>query len=206
MRRLHYFLALHFCVSILLFIGKSTVKAQTIPLKEGGYLVKSYQIAGDTIPYIPIREVVIFRKRVFKNKRDYENYWKLVRNFKKVYPYALIARKKFKEIDSVCETLDSAFARRRYITKVQRELSKEFEEQLKELTFSQGRLLFKLIDRETGRTTYEIIREFRGGLTAAFWQGIATVFKSDLKSKFDNVTEENKLINELIIEYEHGQL
>ena len=193
-------------IVVSLFFVSNSLNAQTIPLTEGGYLVKAYSIGGDSIPYIPIREVVIFRQRVFKNKRDYENYWRLVRNLKKVYPYALIARARFKEMDSVCATLDSDFARRRYVAKVQRELSKEFEGQLKELTFSQGRLLFKLIDRETGRTTYEIIKQFRGGLTAMFWQGVATVFSSDLKTKFDNETEENKLINELIIQYEHGQL
>lgn len=205
MRFLYTFLPL-LLLPFFFFVGKNTLKAQVIPLTEGGYLIKGHQLSGDSIPYIPIREVVIFPQRVFKNKRDYENYWKLVRNLKKVYPYALVARKKFREMDSVCATLDSDFARRRYIAKVQRELSKEFEEQLKELTFSQGRLLFKLIDRETGRTTYEIIRQFRGGLTAMFWQGVATVFSSDLKTKFDNETEENKLINELIIQYEHGQL
>jgi len=205
MRFLYTFLQL-LLLPFFFFVGKSTLKAQVIPLTEGGYLIRGYQLSGDSIPYIPIREVVIFPQRVFKNTRDYENYWKLVRNLKKVYPYALVARKKFREMDSVCATIDSDFARRRYIAKVQRELSKEFEEQLKELTFSQGRLLFKLIDRETGRTTYEIIRQFRGGLTAMFWQGVATVFSSDLKTKFDNETEENKLINELIIQYEHGQL
>jgi hypothetical protein len=205
MKRFYKFLPL-LLISLLHVTTARVAQAQTIPLTEGGYLVKGYQIPGDTIPYTPIREVVIFRQRIFKNKRDYEAYWKLVRNFKKVYPYALVARKKFKEIDSVCATLNSDFARRRYIAKVQRELSKEFEEQLKELTFSQGRLLFKLIDRETGRTTYEIIREFRGTLTAMFWQGVATLFSSDLKSKFDNESEENKIINELIIQYEHGQL
>lgn len=205
MKVFYKFLPLLFLVSVFC-LGNNKLWGQAIPLTEGGYLVKGYQISGDSIPYIPIREVVIFRQRIFKNKRDYENYWRLVRNLKKVYPYALVARAKFREIDSVCATLDSEFARRRYVAKVQRELSKEFESQLKELTFSQGRLLFKLIDRETGRTTYEIIRQFRGGLTAMFWQGVATVFSSDLKTKFDNETEENKLINELIIEYEHGQL
>lgn len=203
MRTLPYFLPI---VLLLICAHITHLQAQTIPLDEGGFLVKGYNITGDTIPYIPIREVVVFRARVFKSQRDYDSYWRLVRNFKKVYPYALIARTKFREIDSVCATIDGSLARKRYIARMQRELTKEFEEQLKSLTFSQGRLLFKLIDRETGRTTYDIIKQFRGSLTAFFWQGVATLFSSDLKSKFDNESEENKLINELVIQYEHGQL
>ncbi len=194
---------------VFLFWGifaSDRAQAQAYHLSDGGVMMRGVQIGDDTIAYVPIREVVIFRKRVFKNQRDYENYWRLVRNLKKVYPYALVARNRFRTIDSVCATLPSDFARRRYITKQQQELSKEFESQLRDLTFSQGRLLFKLIDRETGRTTYEIIRQFRGGLTATFWQGVATVFSSDLKSTFDSTTQENKMINELIDLYERGQL
>ena len=194
---------------LLVWIGISPerVSAQAYPMGDGTVMMRGFYLGGeDSLVYVPIREVVIFRKRKYKNQRDYENYWRLVRNLKRVYPYALIARDKFREIDSVCATLPSDFARKRYIAAKQQELSKEFEGQLRELTFSQGRLLFKLIDRETGRTTYEIIRQFRGGLTAGFWQGIATVFNSDLKSSFNADTQENKLINELIDLYERGQL
>ncbi len=206
MRSVIGIVSLFFCLWCL-FLRPSEARAQVYSLGEGeGYLVKGYALDGDSLAYIPIRGVVIFRKRVFKDKRDYDRYWKLVRNFKKVYPYALLARDKFREIDSVCATLPSSFARSRYIAKKQKELSQEFESQLRELTFSQGRLLFKLIDRETGRTTYDIIRQFRGTFTAMFWQGIAKLFSSDLKGTFDNEDEENKIINELIIAYEHGQL
>ena len=196
-------------LTLFLFFGLLAVhrvQAQAYHLSDGTVMMRGHYLGDDSLVYVPIREVVIFRKRVFKNKRDYENYWRLVRNLKKVYPYAVVARNRFRIIDSVCAPLPSDFARRRYIAKQQQELSKEFEEQLRDLTFSQGRLLFKLIDRETGRTTYEIIRQFRGGLTATFWQGVATVFSSDLKTTFDATTQENKMINELIDLYERGQL
>ena len=88
---------------------------------------------------------------------------------------------------------------------VERELRAEFEDQLVKLTISQGRLLIKLIDREIGRTSYDVIRDLRGGVSAVFWQTIARIFGSNLKSEFHAIGED-KLLNELILLHEHGLL
>ena len=108
-------------------------------------------------------------------------------------------------MDSVYGGLDSRAAKARYASQMERKLNRQFEKQIRNLTYSQGRMLIKLINRETGRTTYDIIKQFRGGLSAGFWQIIAKMFGSDLKSGFDPV-EEDRILNELIILYEHGQL
>lgn len=160
-------------------------------------------MGGDTIPTLMIRQVVIARKRQFKNKRDYWAYARMVRNLKKVYPYAVMARERLRVIDSVYNTLGSESEKRAYAYRMQKELSSEFESQMRDLTFTQGQMLFKLIDRETGRTTYSIIKYFRGGVTATFWQGVARVFGSDLRSKFDPEGED-KLLNELVLLLEEG--
>lgn len=162
-------------------------------------------VDGDTIPMLQIRQVVIATKRRFRNRRDYYAYQRMIRNLKKVYPYAVLARERLKEIDSVHATLPNEMARRAYAHRMEKQLSAEFEDQLRNLTLSQGRMLLKLIDRETGRTTYTIVKYFRGGLMASFWQGVAKMFGSDIRAPFDPEGED-KLLNELVILLEEGML
>lgn len=190
-------------LTILFFLESEGVRAQ-IPVDDG-FIVPAYVENGDTIPLIRIPAVIVVRQRVFKNARDYRAYQRMVRNLKIVYPYAVKAREFLHEMDSTYLTMDSDFQRRIYSQRMEKELTRQFESQIRNLTFSQGRMLLKLIDRETGRTTYEIIRTFRGGVSAGFWQGIARVFGSNLKSKYD-AEEEDRILEELIILYEHGQL
>ncbi len=158
---------------------------------------------GDTIPHIQIREVVKFGKRRFKSKRDMHQYYKLIRNLKKTYPYAQIAKNKLYEMNEHIKTLESKREIDAYIKQSEKEMRSEFEKQLVKLTISQGRMLIKLIDRETGQTSYELVKELKGGFSAGFWQGVARIFGTNLKSKFDPYGED-KVLNELIILYEQG--
>jgi len=93
--------------------------------------------------------------------------------------------------------------KREYIAKVEKELINQYEKELTKLTISQGKMLIKLIDRETGLTSYELVKELKGGFSATFWQGIARIFGSNLKLKFDPQGED-KILNELIFLYEQG--
>ena len=143
--------------------------------------------------------------RKFASKRDYREHQRLVRNLKIVYPYAQIAKYKISEMDVHYRTLKTDKEKKAYVKQVERELRAEFEDQLVKLTISQGRLLIKLIDREIGRTSYDVIRDLRGGVSAVFWQTIARIFGSNLKSEFHAIGED-KLLNELILLHEHGLL
>lgn len=172
---------------------------------SSGMLVPAQVIDGDTVPFFSIYEVVILPKRHFKNKRQYQEYRRLIRNLKVVYPYAQQAKYILSDMDSVYGNVTSAAQRRKYSAQKERELHRQFERQIRELTYSQGHLLIKLIHRETGYTAYEIIEKFRGKVSAGFWQGIARIFTSDLKSSFDP-QEQDKILEELILLYEHGQL
>lgn len=184
----------------------NTASAQdSVPVEFGGRVLSAYVENGDTIPYEHIFEVVIVPRRTFRNERELRAYRRMIANLKKVYPYAQEAKRLLREMDSVYEGLDSRAAKARYASQMERKLNRQFEKQIRNLTYSQGRMLIKLINRETGRTTYDIIKQFRGGLSAGFWQIIAKMFGSDLKSGFDPV-EEDRILNELIILYEHGQL
>lgn len=170
-----------------------------------GYLVPCIVENGDTIPYIRIPEIVVVRERKFKSKRDYYSYQRLIRYIKKVYPYAIAARDTLRKMDSIYATLDSRYDKAKYVREMNEKLREQFEDQLRHLTYSQGRLLIKLIDRETGRSSYEIIKTYKGGLNAAFFQGIARLFGSNLKQKYDPKGKDT-MLEELLILYEHGQL
>jgi hypothetical protein len=172
---------------------------------DGFWVLPATIIDGDTIPNVLIPQIVVFPTRKFASRRDYREYHRLVRNLKIVYPYAQIAKYKISEMDAHYRTLKTDRERKVYTKQVEQELRAEFEHQLVKLTISQGRLLIKLIDREVGRTSYEVIKDLRGGVSAVFWQTLARLFGSNLKTEFQT-TGEDKLLNELIMLYEHGLL
>lgn len=202
-----YALWLYGLVLVCVFCSLRTAASaqDSVPVEFVGRVLPAYIENGDTIPYEHIFEVVIVPRRTFRNERELRAYRRMIANLKKVYPYAQEAKRLLREMDSVYGGLDSRAAKARYASQMERKLNRQFEKQIRNLTYSQGRMLIKLINRETGRTTYDIIKQFRGGLSAGFWQIIAKMFGSDLKSGFDPV-EEDRILNELIILYEHGQL
>jgi len=178
--------------------------AQIKPVEREGFtFVPITVVDGDTLPNVLIPQVVVFPQRHFGSRRDYRRYYRLVRNVKVVYPYAQIAKYKISEMDVHYRTLTTEHERKAYVKRMETELRDEFEKQLVKLTISQGRLLIKLIDREVGRTSYEVIRELRGGVSAVFWQAIARIFGSSLKSEFD-AAGDDRILNEIIILYENG--
>lgn len=168
-------------------------------------LYPAVRFQGEVIPRVKLQRVVKFGRRRFKNRFQRYRYYRLIRNLKKAYPYAVIAREKLKEMNEHLKTINSPIERKRYIKQAEKELRAQFEKDLTKLTISQGRLLIKLIDRETGRTSYELVKELKGGFSAVFWQGIARLFGSNLKTRFDP-NGEDKILNELIILYEEGLL
>jgi len=95
--------------------------------------------------------------------------------------------------------------REKYVDQAEKEIREEFEKQLMKLTVSQGKMLIKLIDRETGKTSYELVKELKGSFSAGFWQAVARVFGSNLKTEFD-ADGEDKILDELVTLYEHRQL
>jgi len=163
----------------------------------------SILLDGEYVPYIKIQDVVKVGKRRFKNRREMNQYYRMIYNLKKTYPYAQIAKRKLLEINENLKHLNTERERREYIAKAEKELKDRFENELTKLTISQGRMLIKLIDRETGKTSYELVKELKGGFSAAFWQGVARIFGSNLKTKFDPEGED-KVLNELIFLYEQG--
>ena len=170
-----------------------------------GTLTGSTVFEEDTIPLVQMEEIVVFPPLKFKNRRQYRRYTKLVRDLKKVYPYAQLAKKKLDEMEKEFNELKTEQERKRYVKTVEKQLMDEFGDELKKLTITQGRLLLKLIDRETGSTSYELLKELRGSFSAVFWQAIARIFGSNLKSEYDAFGEDY-LIERIVIQIEHNQL
>ena len=194
-----------FGLFVLCLLWQTDVFCQTNKDTELGYIVQSMVVDGEPMPYIPLREVFIFPPLKFKSQADYRRYQKLVYNIKKVYPYAQIARQKLYDMNQNFLAIKTEKEKKEYIKQVEAEMKAEFEAPLRKLTISQGKLLVKLIDRQTGHTSYDLVRELKGPFSAFFWQTMARVVGSNLKTKFEK-DGDDKTIDRLIILMESGQL
>lgn len=193
-------------IILLLFILSVNISlGQNIADKDTFYVARFVIIDGDTIPNVNIEEVVVFPKLVFKSRRQSRRYRKIVRDVRKAYPYAKYAKKKLDEMESEFDKLDSEKERKKYVKVIESELMNKFGRELKKLTVTQGRILLKLVDRETGDTSYELLKELRGSISAVFWQTIARLFGSDLKSHYDPVGDDY-LIERVVKLIEVGQI
>jgi len=148
---------------------------------------------NDTIPIIELAEVRVYQRSDFNYLSYKRRDKRLVRNVKKAYPYAKIAGRELKELDKQLALLKSEEAQKEYINVAEKEIMDKFEKQVKKLTITQGIILVKLIDRETGHTSYEVIKDLKGNVTAFFWQGIARIFGNNLKAEYDPVGEDAKI-------------
>ncbi len=166
---------------------------------------KAIILDGDTVPIFWLKEVKIFTPVTFKCKNEAIAWTRLVRNVKKVYPYSKLAGIKMKEYNEILRNVNSKRERSRIIRKLEKELFAEFEQDLRGLTISQGKILIKLIDRETRHTTYDIIKEYRGGIMAGFWQVAGSFFGYNLKEPYDP-TGKDKDIEHICILIENGKI
>lgn len=140
---------------------------------------------GDTIPVATLSDAEITAPREFKSKSEERRYRRLEKNIRRVYPYAKLAGEKLRAYEAELKTIESERKKKKFYKKVERELKDEFEGELTKLSVSQGRILIKLIDRETGDTSYELVTDLRGRFSAFFWQGLARIFGHNLKSRYD---------------------
>ena len=153
---------------------------------------------GDTMFFDKISPVWIFGRGIKGNDKQWRKYYKLVYRFARVYPYAEASGGLRRIVDSTIAANNyTRFQREQYINKVQKDLFKDFEGALRHMTITQGALLLKLIDRETGMPPYAVIKEYKSGAAAGFWQAVAKLFENDLKSEYDPEGEDRD-IEELV--------
>ncbi|HPE43855.1 MAG TPA: DUF4294 domain-containing protein [Bacteroidales bacterium] len=160
---------------------------------------------GDTTLIMTLPEVNVYALRLFDSRRDIRKVERLIYHVKKAYPYAKLAGIKLREYDKQLVNAKNDRERRRIMRKAEKELNEEFGGDLRNLTFTQGKILLKLIDRETGNTSYNLVKELRGGFTAFFYQGFARIWGYNLKSDYDPEGED-ELIETIVTLIERGQL
>ena len=162
-------------------------------------------VTSDTMPLVHLPSVEISDATSAEALERLRAYNKLKRDVKKAYPYAKLAAAKFEEMEQKMATIKNKRERKKYVKETEKMLKDQFTEELKNLTVNQGRILLKLIDRETGNTSYDVIKTMRGSFNAFLWQGFARFFGSNLKDEYDPEGED-ETIESIIQGIESGEI
>lgn len=158
-------------------------------IRLGGVIV-----GKDTFAMVFLDELEVMDKLPRRLARQRAHWDKLRYNVAKVYPYAVVAAEVLRDVDVNLDRFgDDKHARKAYLKNIERELNKRWKGELSNLTISQGQVLVKLIDRQTGKNCFSIIREMKGGLTATVWQGVALLFANNLKREYDPYGEDKDI-------------
>jgi hypothetical protein len=152
---------------------------------------------GEMIPWIPLQEVVIYGVRIFKTPAERAAYSRLRYNVMKVMPYALYAKQRYEQLEKDLALTTEKKEQKNLVKQCDKEIKDMFNREIKELTITQGQILTKLVDRELGRTTYDIVKETKGGFTAFLYQSVARVVGHNLKSTYN--PQEDRDIESIII-------
>ena len=160
---------------------------------------------GDTLYMAWLHEVWIYPPMKFKNKKQEKFYWRTVRDVKKCLPYAKMITKDMEYADAELAKLPDNKARKKWWRAFERQLYKKYEKDFRGMYASQGRMLMLLLDRETERTSYDLIKQYKGKAAANFWQFVAKLFKNDLKEEYD-ASDKDKIVGRVINLVEAGQL
>ncbi|MBT3754000.1 MAG: DUF4294 domain-containing protein [Flavobacteriaceae bacterium] len=151
-------------------------------------------IKGDSIPYesIDLKEITVFPSIEFKNIEDKIKYYIIKRKTLKVYPYAILASKRLTELNKRLPLIKNRARKKKYTKIVERYIEKEFSDELKKLTRTEGQILIKLVHRETGETVYRLIKKLRNGFRAFSYSSLAKLFNISLKEAYDpiNIVED----------------
>lgn len=179
-------------------------EAQTGVRRVSGIPMFYEVIDGDTVFVDSIDPVWVFPKGYKPKGTDWRKNYRLVYNFNKVYPYALAGRKMMAQIDStLAADVTKRGQRNAYTHDVMMEMFSLFEKDIRNMSVSQGMILMRLIDRECGEPPYGLIKEYRNGFTAGFWQLVAKLFGADLKKRYEP-TGADKDIESLVRIWESG--
>ena len=160
---------------------------------------------GDSIQYMEMNNVYVYPELTFKNKKQAQSYMRLVNNVKKVLPIAKEARQMLIETTEFLDMLPDYKAKAAHIKRVEADIFRTYKPKMKKLTYSQGKLLIKLIDRECHSSSYEMIKAFMGPIRAGFWQVFAWGFGASLKKEYDP-TGTDRLTERVVLMVEAGQI
>ncbi len=194
----------------ILFLFPIFSSGQIRPIVKDSTAVEYYIIDGDSIAVdvILLNEVYLLGKQQFASKEQRIRYLILKRKTLKVYPYAKLAAERFEELNTRLATLEKKSEKRQYSKIIQRYVEDEFSAELKKLTRTEGQILVKLMHRQTGKTTFDQIKEIRNGWKAFWLNNTAKIFDISLKKEFDpeNVAEDFMIEDILLRAFQNGTL
>ncbi|HBN03966.1 MAG TPA: hypothetical protein DD396_07970 [Bacteroidetes bacterium] len=177
MKKMLFFL----CLSSIFFSANAQKKSA-----DSGVILRKMVMDGDTFYVYTFDEFIL---KEFDNKEQKDEYLRLVRNVKKVMPYAKLAAFRLQMMEDNLNQLTSAKAKKKYIKATEDAIKDEFLSHLKNLSLKQGKLLIKLIHRETGNTSYEILKKYRGSASTMFYGLWAKFYNADIDTKFDPIED-----------------
>jgi hypothetical protein len=171
----------------------------------GGYLVPVCIYKGDTIPSITLPDVYIFKPLKFRNDKERKEYYRLVYNVKKTFPISQEINRTIIETYEYLQTLPNEKIRQKHIKRVEKGLKEQYTARMKKLSFAQGKLLIKLVDRQSNQTSYELVKAFMGPFKAGLYQTFAGLFGASLKKQYDPEGED-RMIERIVLQVQNGQL
>lgn len=189
---------------IFLTAGYHAATAQLVT-PEGKYKLLATIVNGDTVPLVNMAPVDVYGELSPEAAANLKAYLKLRRDVLRAYPYAKLAAIELKFINDSIANIPNEKKRKQFIKIREKQMKADFEKDLRKLTLTQGRILIKLVDRETGNTGYALVKDLRGSLQAFFWQGLAKLFGSNLKSQYDAEGEDVQIEN-IVRQIERGEL
>lgn len=193
-------------VSLLSFTLLCSFKLQAQQqVTINGHLVPACIYKGDTIPWVELRNTIVYPELKFRSQKEWREYYRLVRDVKKTLPIARIINNTILETYEYIETLPNQKSREKHMKRVEKGLKKQYTPMMKKLTFSQGKLLIKLVDRQCNQSSFELVRAFMGPFKAGFYQTFAALFGASLKKQYD-AQGDDQLTERVITLVENGQI
>lgn len=172
---------------------------------HGCYFTGMVEDGGEMIPSFAYNDFYVFKTLKFKNAHQAKKYYKMANNIKKVYPIACEIKRTLDKTIAHLDSLPTKKEKDAYMRQAEKELKKTYTPRLKKLTFSQGKLLIKLIDRQCDQTSYELIKTYMGGFKAGFYNAFASLFGASLKKEYDAECDD-RLTERCILLIESGQM
>ena len=200
MKKLLFFIVLFVLIDIEVY-SQSKENITSI----NGYMVPVCVYQGDTIPSLRMPVLYVFKPLNLNSKKKRQQYTRLVRNVKRTLPIAKEVNRAIIETYEYLQTLPDDKAREKHLSQVEKSIKEQYTPVMKKLTFSQGKLLIKLVNRETDSSSYELVKAFLGPFKAGFYQAFAALFGASLKKEY-HPEDEDAMTEQIVLMVESGQL
>ena len=197
----HFLILIFALVAVVCGNEYAHAQGQAIIHRGRGFWHQEWTVdRGDSIPMIHMLPIYKFNRGI-----DTRRYYRLIRTVKKVYPLAQIARREMANMEEELRRLPTKKEQHAFVKGIEKRITAQYTPLIKRMTRYEGKILVKLIDRETEFTAYQIIKDFRGGFVAGFWQGLARIFGNNLKLEYEREGED-KMLEQIVLYYEAGLL